>query len=129
MLLALLDESVARVSALPPCPSACGVASWPPVQQTRTVRKLARPRAVLALESLRIGLLAEVAARIEYDIDPGGALDRDDPAQDDRPSRVGWAGASASRHSIVRVGGDPAAVPDQAPRLVVAAPHAAVLVG
>ena len=68
--------------------------------------------------------LAEVGAQVENDPDPGGALRRLHPAQDDGPVRVAREGERVpALHDAG--GGDPAVAPDERARLVVAAPDVA----
>jgi hypothetical protein len=102
----------------------CGVLTPGPAHVG--VLQFAGPRAVVALAELVQRAVAEVAARVEYDIDASRACERRDAAQDHRSIRVA---GQCERFAAFdrRVAGHPAAVPDQAPRFVVAAPHIATL--
>ena len=116
------SSSSVRVSALPLCPSACGSASLPPVQHIarRRARPSSRRHRRCAVSSARcwpnsVRGFSTTSTRAV----PSRAITRRRIT-----ARSGLLGsARASRHSIDRVGGDPAASPDQAARLVVAAPH------
>jgi len=85
------------------------------------------PRALM-LAHIGHGTPTEVGAGVEDDADPGGAIQRGDPAQDDR-----GAGVGRERQGLAALddpgAGHPAAVPDEAAALVVPAPHEAGISG
>jgi hypothetical protein len=90
------------------------------------VPQLAGPRAVVALGELVQRAVPKVSAGVEYNIDASRAGERRDAAQNHRS--IGMAG-QRERFSALdrRVAGHPAAMPDQTPGFVVAAPHIATL--
>jgi hypothetical protein len=67
-------------------------------------------------------MTAEADPRFQQHADPGSAATGDDPAQHHHPADVAGEGRRfpALDHAVA---GDPPAAPDQAARLVVAAPH------
>ena len=82
----------------------------------------ARPRPALGASEVARRLVAEAAAWVQHDIESRRSLARDDPAQNDRTIRARGQGERLAGLDDRVLLGHPAAPPDEASGLVVAAP-------